>query len=266
MLSQDEIDAAAGDGAHVIELEEFVLAGRDRPGRSTTGPTTSGPRQDGADAYRLLHDALAEDRPRRHRPLGVPQPRVPGRDPRARRGPRAAHDALRRRARRSERSSTCPAPSARPSGARSRWRGTLVESLHAAFDPDEFQRRLPRPRAPLLIEAKARCEEPELARAETRDSGTDLMGALEASLIKGQGADGPLAVDRLADASGWSTSRSRWSPRVRDLDLHFRQLHEKDGAPIEVQRWCFEGEVEVSTMMRSPTAYELDDGGQGDRL
>ena len=27
---------------------------------------------------------------------------------------------------------------------------------------------------------------------------------------------------------------------VRDLDLHFRQLHEKDGAPIETRRFCAE--------------------------
>ncbi|HEY2259304.1 MAG TPA: Ku protein [Solirubrobacteraceae bacterium] len=34
-------------------------------------------------------------------------------------------------------------------------------------------------------------------------------------------------------------------PAVRDLDLHFRQLHEKDGAPIEVQRWCSKENAEV---------------------
>ena len=32
---------------------------------------------------------------------------------------------------------------------------------------------------------------------------------------------------------------------VRDLDLHFRQLHAKDGAPVEVQRWCSKEDVEV---------------------
>jgi hypothetical protein len=33
--------------------------------------------------------------------------------------------------------------------------------------------------------------------------------------------------------------------RVRDLDLHFHQLHEKDGSPIELQRWCPRDEAEV---------------------
>ncbi|HTX10585.1 MAG TPA: Ku protein [Solirubrobacteraceae bacterium] len=48
---------------------------------------------------------------------------------------------------------------------------------------------------------------------------------------------------------------------VRDIDLHFRQLHEKDGAPIEVQRFCSEEDVEVP-WDEITRAYELQDGGQ----
>src|SRR5689334_2343578 len=48
---------------------------------------------------------------------------------------------------------------------------------------------------------------------------------------------------------------------VRDVDLHFRQLHEKDGAPIEVQRWCSEEDVEVP-YDEIVHGYELEDGGQ----
>jgi DNA end-binding protein Ku len=50
-------------------------------------------------------------------------------------------------------------------------------------------------------------------------------------------------------------------PAVRDLDLHFRQLHEKDGAPIEVQRWCSKENIEVpyEEIVRS---FELEGGGQ----
>lgn len=47
----------------------------------------------------------------------------------------------------------------------------------------------------------------------------------------------------------------------RDLDLHFRQLHEKDGAPIEVQRWCSKENVEIP-YEEITHGYELDDGGQ----
>ena len=48
---------------------------------------------------------------------------------------------------------------------------------------------------------------------------------------------------------------------VRDLDLHFRQLHEKDLAPVETQRWCSEEGKEVpwEAITRS---YELDDDTQ----
>jgi DNA end-binding protein Ku len=46
---------------------------------------------------------------------------------------------------------------------------------------------------------------------------------------------------------------------VRDLDLHFRQLHEKDGAPIDVQRWCSKEDVEVP-YEEITHSYELEDG------
>jgi DNA end-binding protein Ku len=48
---------------------------------------------------------------------------------------------------------------------------------------------------------------------------------------------------------------------VRDLDLHFRQLHEKDGAPIETRRWCSKEDVEVP-FDEIARAFEFDDGSQ----
>jgi DNA end-binding protein Ku len=50
-------------------------------------------------------------------------------------------------------------------------------------------------------------------------------------------------------------------PAVRDLDLHFRQLHEKDGAPIEVQRWCSKENVEVP-WEEITHSYEPEEGEQ----
>ena len=46
---------------------------------------------------------------------------------------------------------------------------------------------------------------------------------------------------------------------VRDVDLHFRQLHERDKAPVETKRWCSEEDKEVpyEAITRS---YELDSG------
>jgi DNA end-binding protein Ku len=48
---------------------------------------------------------------------------------------------------------------------------------------------------------------------------------------------------------------------VRDVDLHFRQLHEKDGAPIDVQRFCSKENVEVD-WDEITHSYELDDGNE----
>lgn len=48
---------------------------------------------------------------------------------------------------------------------------------------------------------------------------------------------------------------------VRDLDLHFHQLHEKDGAVISVERFCSEEDIEVP-YEEITHGYELEDGGQ----
>ena len=48
---------------------------------------------------------------------------------------------------------------------------------------------------------------------------------------------------------------------VRDQDLHFRQMHKKDGAPIDVQRWCAKENHEVP-FEEITRGYELDDGRQ----
>jgi len=48
---------------------------------------------------------------------------------------------------------------------------------------------------------------------------------------------------------------------VRDLDVHFRQLHEKDGAPIDTRRFCAEEDKEVPYEAIGH-GYELDDGKQ----
>jgi DNA end-binding protein Ku len=48
---------------------------------------------------------------------------------------------------------------------------------------------------------------------------------------------------------------------TRDLDLHFRQLHQKDGAPIDIERWCSKEDVEIP-YDEITHGYELEDGGQ----
>jgi DNA end-binding protein Ku len=48
---------------------------------------------------------------------------------------------------------------------------------------------------------------------------------------------------------------------TRDLDLHFRQLHKKDGAPIEQRRYCSQDDAEVD-WEEVGRGYELDNGKQ----
>jgi DNA end-binding protein Ku len=48
---------------------------------------------------------------------------------------------------------------------------------------------------------------------------------------------------------------------ARDLDLHFRQLHGKDAAPIEQRRYCSQDEAEV-VWEEIGRGYELDDDKQ----
>ena len=43
------------------------------------------------------------------------------------------------------------------------------------------------------------------------------------------------------------------------MDLHFRQLHEKDKAPVETRRWCSEEDKEVPYEAIT-SSYELDSG------
>src|SRR5947209_18038613 len=48
---------------------------------------------------------------------------------------------------------------------------------------------------------------------------------------------------------------------VRDLDLHFTQIHETDGAPIEVHRYCSKEDVEVP-YEEITHGYDCEDGEQ----
>ena len=48
---------------------------------------------------------------------------------------------------------------------------------------------------------------------------------------------------------------------ARDLDVHFHQLHEKDGARIEIRRFCSREDAEVA-YEDIGRAYELRSGRQ----
>ena len=98
VLEKDEVAAAAGDRGNVVDVEAFVPRRLDRPGLLREDVPPRAGRQ-GRGRLPAPARRAGADRPGRPRPLHVPQPRVPRGDPRARRRARAAHDALRRRAR-----------------------------------------------------------------------------------------------------------------------------------------------------------------------
>jgi DNA end-binding protein Ku len=181
MLSQEEIDAAAGEQAHLIELEEFVRAEEidpvfyDRTYHLGVG-------DDGADAYRLLHDALARAERvgmgrwtfhNREYPVAV----RPLDEVLALHTMRFAEELV------DVDSLDLPAPSRKPSKREIEMAATLVESLHDDFRPETFEDDYRR-RVLELVETKARGEDPDLPEPEEETGGMDLAAALEASLGK----------------------------------------------------------------------------------
>jgi DNA end-binding protein Ku len=183
LLSQDEIDAAAGEQSHLIELEEFVRADEidpvfyDRTYHLGTG-------EDGEDAYRLLHDALA-----RAGRVGIGRWTFHNREYLV--AVRALDEVLALHTMRfaaelvDAESLDLPAPSRKPTKREIEMAATLVESLHDDFTPDGFHDDY-RERVLELIEAKARGEEPQLPEPAKESGGMDLAAALEASLGQGK--------------------------------------------------------------------------------
>jgi DNA end-binding protein Ku len=179
MLEQEEIDAAAGERSHRIDLEEFVRAEEIDPVYYNRGYYL-GAGKDGQDAYRLLHDALA-----RSERVGIGRWVFHNREYLV--AVRAYGDVLALHTMRfaaelvDADSLDLPAPSRKPSSREIEMAGKLVDSLHARFDPRSF-RDTYRDRVMELIDAKARGEEPDLPEAPEEQDAPDLMAALEASL------------------------------------------------------------------------------------
>jgi DNA end-binding protein Ku len=184
MLDKDEVDAASGDRSHTIELEQFV-------DREQVDPVFYdrtyylGAGDDGEDAYRLLHDALARaDR------TGLGRWVFHNREYLV--GVRAADGVLVLHTMRfaDEVLPTdkleLPKPSRKPAGRELDMAEQLVESLHKRFRPRAFKDSY-RERVAELIRRKAEGEEIEFPEPEEVESTDDLMAALEASLGKSKG-------------------------------------------------------------------------------
>ena len=183
MLEKEEIDAAAGDRAHTIELEQFV-------DREQVDPVYYnrtyylGAGDDGEDAYRLLHDAL--DRAGR---TGIGRWVFHNREYLV--AVRAGDDVLVLHTMRfadelvGVEKLDIQAPSRKPSKRELDMAEQLVDSLRKQFRPGSFKDSY-RDRVAELIKLKAEGGEVELPEPEEIEAPDDLLAALEASLGKGK--------------------------------------------------------------------------------
>ncbi|MGZ4220246.1 MAG: non-homologous end joining protein Ku [Solirubrobacteraceae bacterium] len=179
MLDQKEIDAAAGESSHLIELEEFVCAAEIDP-VFYDRTYYLGAGKDGRDAYRLLHDALQKsDRAGLGRWVFHNREYLVAIRPLD--GVLALHTMRFGDELVGPDSLDIPKPSRAPSKREIQMAGKLVDSLHERFDPDAFHDSY-RERVQKLIETKASGKEPELPEVEEEQDSADLAAALEASL------------------------------------------------------------------------------------
>ncbi len=184
MLTKEEIDAAAGDRARTIELEQFV--DRERVDPVYYNRTYYlGAGEDGEDAYRLLLDALE-----RAGRAGLGRWVFHNREYLV--AVRSADDVLVLHTMRFADELVgvdkldIAAPSRKPSDRELGMAEKLVESLQKRFRPASFKDSY-RDRVAELIKLKAEGGEVELPEPEEVEAPDDLIAALEASLGKNNG-------------------------------------------------------------------------------
>src|SRR3954469_16686124 len=180
VLEKEELDAAAGSGSRLVEIEEFVCAADIDPVMFDK-TYYLGAQDSGKDAYRLLFEALSRtDR------VGIGRwvfhnreylVAVRALDD----GVLALHTMRFADALVAVKDLEIASPSRKPSQKELQMAGKLVESLAGKFDPsafsDEYRERLLE-----YIEAKSKGKVDSLPQpTEARDP-DDLMAALEASL------------------------------------------------------------------------------------
>jgi DNA end-binding protein Ku len=181
MLSQDEIDAAAGERSREIALEEFVCAEEIDPVFNDR-TYYLGVGEDGEDAYRLLHDALG-----RSSRAGIGRWVFHNREylvaVRSLDGVLVLHTMRFADELVDPGSLEVPEPSRAPGKREIEMAAQLVDSLHGSFDPGAFEDNH-REQLLELIERKAKGEEISVPAREQAEPTDDLMAALEASLAR----------------------------------------------------------------------------------
>ena len=180
VLTQDEIAAAAGDRAHVIELAEFVVAAEVDPDFFERTYYLGAQSKEARGPYRLLHDALADSGR-----AGIGRWVFHNREYLV--AIRTIDEVVALHTMRFADELVDPAKLDPPRAKRAPAKrevdmaGRLVDSLNAAFDPGGFTDTY-RERVGQLIDAKARGETPDVEPEESPEQNSDLMAALEASL------------------------------------------------------------------------------------
>jgi DNA end-binding protein Ku len=212
LLSPEEIAAAAGESSHRIALEEFVSADDIDPVfYDRTYFLAAG--DDGADAYRLLHDALAKSGR-----VGLGRWVFHNREYLAAIRPLDRVMALHTMRFSDElvqaKDLELPKPSRVPTKREIDMAQALVDSLHGAFSPTKYKDTY-REHLLGLIARKAKGEEIEHEPAPEPEETADLMAALEASLSggkqskRGQRRSGSSARSRRTSGSRRKSSKSR---------------------------------------------------------
>ena len=179
VLEDDELKAAAGEGSRIVELEEFVGAGEIDPVMFAK-TYYLGSQDKGKDAYRLLHDALAQTGR-----AGIGRWIFHNREYLV--AVRALGDVLAMHTMRFHdelvpaKDLEIPSPSRNPSGRELEMASKLLETLHADFDATKFEDTY-RERLLEYVEAKAKGKLDTLPQRTDAAPADDLMAALEASL------------------------------------------------------------------------------------
>jgi DNA end-binding protein Ku len=184
LLSNDEVAAAAGEHARLIQLEEFVCAPEIDPVYYDK-TYYLGAHEKGADSYRLLHDALVKSKRagigrwvfHNREYLVAIRPITDG--------VLALHTMNFAEELLDPDDLDVPSPSRKPTKREIDMAGKLVATLHEKFKPEQFSDSY-RERLLELIAAKARGEKPDLPEQEATEDQPDLAAALEASLAGGR--------------------------------------------------------------------------------
>jgi|tagenome__1003787_1003787.scaffolds.fasta_scaffold20770401_2 DNA end-binding protein Ku len=179
VLDKDEIAAAAGDGAHRIDVEHFVDAGAIDP-IFFAKTYYLGAGDDGGQAYRLLHDALEKTGR-----AGIGRLTFHDREyltaVRARDGVLVLHTLRFADELVPGSDIEVPEPGRGPGEKEVKMAARLVDTLHAHFDPTDYHDEY-REAVLAVIERKRKGEEIVPEDEPDTDDSADLMAALEASL------------------------------------------------------------------------------------